>query len=144
MRFLLFIASVLFSTTILAQDWMSDFEEAKSIASEKDQNILLVFSGSDWCAPCMKLENAIWLSEEFNDYANDHLVLLKADFPRKKKNKLTKEQREKNNLLAETYNSKGFFPLVVMLDKNGDVLGETGYKKLPPEDYIDLLVSLEQ
>ena len=143
MRLLLFLAYVLFSTTILAQDWMSDFEDAKTIASEKDQNILLVFSGSDWCAPCIKLEKAIWHSQEFKDYSKDHIVLLKADFPRKKKNKLTKDQQNENDQLAESYNSKGFFPLVVMLDKNGNVLGKTGYKNLPPDEYIDLLASLE-
>ncbi len=124
-----------------AQDWETDFEKAKKLATEKDRNIVLVFSGSDWCAPCIKLETEIWSTEEFINYANENFVLLKADFPRKKKNRLTEEQQEKNNQLAEKYNTRGYFPLVVVLDKNEKVLGTTGYKKIEPSEYIKLLSS---
>ena len=49
------------------------------------------------------------------NYAKDHFVMLKADFPRKRANKLNSEQQEKNNKLAEIYNQKGYFPFVVVL-----------------------------
>ena len=132
------ISSFLF---IHAQDWQTDFEEAKALATEKDRNIILVFSGSDWCAPCIKLETEIWSSEEFKNYSADHFILIKADFPRKRANKLTAQQQEKNNQLAEKYNTQGYFPFVVVLDKNGKVLGTTGYEKKEPADYIKLLAS---
>lgn len=129
------------STYSYAQDWKVNFEDAKTTSQENNQKIILVFSGSDWCAPCMKLEREIWNTTEFQDYAKDHFVLLKADFPRRKKNALTKQQQEQNNLLAETYNKEGYFPLVVVLDKNENVLGKTGYKKATPQDFIKLLNS---
>ncbi len=134
----LLISSFLF---INAQDWETDFDKAKKKATEEDRNIVLVFSGSDWCAPCIKLEKEIWSTEEFQNYARENFVLLKADFPRKKKNKLTDEQQEKNNQLAEKYNTQGYFPLVVVLDKNGKVLGTTGYEKMETSEYIKLLSS---
>ena len=134
----LLIGSFLF---INAQDWQTDFEKAKALATEKDRNIVLVFSGSDWCAPCIKLETEIWSSEEFKNYSADHFILIKADFPRKRANKLTDQQQEKNNQLAEKYNTQGYFPFVVVLDKNGKVLGTTGYEKKEPADYIKLLAS---
>ncbi len=56
--------------------------------------------------------------------------MLLADFPRKKQNMLPVEQQKKNEQLAETYNKNGYFPLVVVLDKDGKVLGQTGYKKI--------------
>jgi thioredoxin-related protein len=124
-----------------AQEWQTDFEKAKEIAAEKNQKIILVFSGSDWCAPCIKLDRQIWQSDEFKTYAKDNFVLLKADFPRKKNNKLSKEQQEKNNKLAEVYNTNGYFPFVIVLDKNGTVLGTTGYKKVTPKEYINILTS---
>lgn len=99
------------------------------------------FSGSDWCAPCMKLERTIWDSEEFRVYAKEHYVLVRADFPRKKSNKLSEEQEAKNAKLAEKYNSEGYFPLVVVMDKNASVLGKTGYEKLTPNEYIKHLNS---
>lgn len=124
-----------------AQEWHTDLAEAEKAAADQDRNIILVFQGSDWCAPCIKLENEIWSSEEFKNYAHDHFILLKADFPKKRDNKLSPEQQEKNNLLAEKYNVEGYFPLVVVLDKNGKVLGKTGYKKMTPAEYIELLSS---
>lgn len=124
-----------------AQEWHVDFTEAKKQATEKNQKIILVFQGSDWCTPCMKLENEIWSSQEFKAYASENLTLLKADFPRRRKNKLSKEQQKKNNTLAEKYNDKGLFPLVVVLDNTGKLLGKTGYKKTNPEEYIKILTS---
>ncbi len=128
-------------TKINAQEWQTDINKAKELAATKNCNIILVFQGTDWCAPCIKLENEIWNSEEFKNYAKDNFVLLKAEFPRKKKNKLLEEQQEKNNQLAEKYNKQGYFPLVVVLDKNGNVLGTDGYKKVTPTEYIKILTS---
>ncbi len=124
-----------------AQEWHTDFSEAKKQATKNNQKIILVFQGSDWCAPCMKLENEIWSSKVFKTYAKDNFVLLKADFPRRRKNKLSKEQQKKNGALAEKYNEKGIFPLVVVLDKNGKSLGATSYKKTTPEAYLKILNS---
>jgi len=124
-----------------AQEWLTDFNKAQKIAKEKKQKIILVFQGSDWCAPCMKLEKEIWNSEEFKTYAKENFVLLKADFPRKRKNKLSKEQQKKNGVLAEKYNERGIFPLVVVIDKTGKALGTTSYKKTTPKEYIKILIS---
>lgn len=126
------------------QEWNYNLKDSQKIASEKNQNILLVFSGSDWCGPCIKLDQDIWKSSEFINYAQDHLVLLKADFPRKKKNKLSKEQQVQNDKLAEKYNIQGYFPFVVLLNSKGEVLGETSYKKdYLPSDYINYFSDFE-
>ncbi|MAW95918.1 MULTISPECIES: thioredoxin family protein [unclassified Leeuwenhoekiella] len=119
-----------------AQEWQNDFGKAKSLAAKQDKPIILVFQGSDWCAPCIKLNKEIWETEAFQSYAKDHYVMLQADFPRKAKNALPAAQQEANNKLAETYNKNGYFPLVVVLDKNGKVLGNAGYEKTTPAAYI--------
>ena len=127
--------------TISAQEWISDLASAKKIALEKNKKIILVFQGSDWCAPCIKLDKEIWNTSQFIAYANDHFVMLKADFPRKEKNKLSETQQQENIKLMEKYNKPGFFPYVVILDQTGKVLGNTGYKKMDPKAYIELLNS---
>lgn len=124
-----------------AQEWVTDFGKAKEIATQQKKPIILVFQGSDWCAPCIKLEREVWQTDVFKDYAATHFVMLKADFPKRKKNVLSVKQTEQNNKLAEVYNKNGYFPLVVVLDKDGKILGETGYKKLSPQEYIKLLNS---
>lgn len=126
-----------------AQNWKNDLEEAKAQAQKENKLILLVFQGSDWCAPCMKLEREIWTSSEFKEYAEEHYVLVKADFPRRARNQLPPAQQKKNNALAEKYNLEGYFPLVLLLDKEGMVLGKTGYKKISPKEYIALLESFK-
>jgi thioredoxin-related protein len=139
----LIVAGLFVLSGISAQKWETDFEVAKNMAQEKEKNIVLVFSGSDWCAPCMKLEKNIWKSQEFIDYSKNNFVLLKADFPRKKSNNLSQKQQEQNRLLAETYNKQGLFPFVAVLDKGGKILGTTGYKNISPNEYIELLHSFE-
>jgi thioredoxin-related protein len=132
------------SASAIAQNWLTDFNQARTKAVAEDKNILLVFSGSDWCAPCMKLDRFIWQSEEFKAFSNDHFILLRADFPKQKKNKLSDEQQAHNDRLAAKYNRNGYFPLVVILNKNGEIIGTTGYKNLSPAEYIKQLIALEK
>lgn len=126
-----------------SQNWKSSFEEAKSQAIAENKNIILVFSGSDWCAPCIKLDKSIWQSAEFKKEADQKWVLYKADFPKKKANLLAAEITSSNKKLASEYNKSGNFPLVLLLDKTGKVLGITGYKNTSPEQYIQLIHAFE-
>jgi thioredoxin-related protein len=127
-----------------SQNWKTNFDEAKQEALKENKNILLVFSGSDWCAPCIKLDNVVWKSEAFKLEAEKSWVTYKADFPKKKANQLSPEQTEKNNKLAEKYNRNGSFPLVILLDKTGKVIGMTGFKNISATEYIQLIHSLEK
>jgi thioredoxin-related protein len=133
----LIILLSLFLTLTPELDWKTDFQEAKELSKASDKKILLVFSGSDWCKPCIQLHRSLFETEEFAAYAKDHLVLLKADFPSQKKNQLSKEQTAKNEALAAQYNPNGEFPLAVFLDDNGKVLGSFGFDKTKtPVTYI--------
>lgn len=144
MKKIIFIISFLVPITMFSQNWKSNFEEAKAEAIKQEKNILLVFSGSDWCAPCIKLDKNIWQSEEFKKYSDQNYILYKADFPKKKANQLSETLKNQNNELAEKYNQNGNYPLVVLLDKNGKVLGMTGYKNVSPNDYLEILKSLDK
>jgi thioredoxin-related protein len=135
---------ILFVSTVgFAQDWQTDLEAAKKLATDQDKNIIIVFSGSDWCAPCIKLDKNIWQSDAFKNQSANDWILLKADFPRKKANELSKDQTAHNRKLAEKYNIEGSFPLVVLVDKNGKVLGKMGFKNVSPEEYIKMIHALE-
>ena len=144
MKKIAIIAFVFLTSFSFAQEWQTNFEEAKKIANEQDKNVVIVFSGSDWCAPCIKLDKNIWQSEAFKKEAAAEWILVKANFPRKKANELSKEQTNHNRNLAEKYNADGSFPLVVVLDKNGKVLGKMGFKNVSPEEYIKMIHALEK
>lgn len=127
--------------TTTAQEWQTDFAKAKQIATTEKKPIILVFQGSDWCAPCIKLNREIWSTDTFKKYADKNYVMLQADFPRKKINSLSEAQTKANAVLAEKYNKQGYFPFVVVLNSEGKVLGESSYKKITPEKYIEELNS---
>ncbi len=127
-----------------SQNWKTNFEEAQKEATEQNKNILLVFSGSDWCAPCIKLDNIVWKSDAFKSESEKNWVIYKADFPKKKANQLSPELAESNSKLAEKYNRNGSFPLVILLDKTGKVIGMTGFKDISASEYIQLIHSLEK
>lgn len=127
---------------LFGQDWQTDLAKAHKLAKEGQKNIVLVFQGSDWCAPCIKLDREIWSTEEFQHLAKDKFVMLKADFPRRQKNKLPSDQEEQNKELASRYNPKGYFPYVVVMEASGKVLGDAGYEKTTPKEYFQKLSSL--
>ncbi len=114
------------------------FEQAKQQAHEQHKLILLNFSGSDWCGPCIKLKKDFLEIPAFQQFSDSTLVFINADFPRQKKHQLSKEEQQQNDLLAEHYNAKGAFPFTVLLDENGRPLKSwEGYPKEKPEEFID-------
>jgi thioredoxin-related protein len=136
-KYLLSLLFVSF-TTIGIDNWLTDFEQAKVIASNEKKLILLNFSGSDWCVPCISLRKDIFEQDEFKKFAAEKLVLVNADFPRKKANALSKEQTTKNEQLADKYNSKGSFPLTILMTSNGKILQVwDGYYKKGTQSFIN-------
>ncbi|WP_130733760.1 thioredoxin family protein [Flavobacterium sp. J27] len=144
MKKIVILLFLLVTTIGFSQDWKYNFEEAKEVAKKENKDIVLIFSGSDWCAPCIKLDKNIWQSEAFKKESSDKWILVKANFPRKKANQLSEEQTEHNRNLAEKYNIEGSFPLVVLLDNNGKVLGKMGFKNVSPEEYIKMIYALKK
>lgn len=104
--------------------WGSDFDKAKTDAVQNHKYIVINFSGSDWCGPCIKLKRDILDTPEFFGFADKNLALVRADFPRLKKNQLDKKQTAMNEALAEKYNQEGKFPLTVLVGADGKVLKE--------------------
>lgn len=121
MKALLIIPVLLFLSSL---EWFDNFDAAKEAAGKQHKYILLNFSGSDWCGPCIKMKKEVFESQAFAELAEKKLILVRADFPRSKKNQLSNEQKEHNEVLAEKYNPSGKFPLTVLLDEKGTVIRE--------------------
>jgi thioredoxin-related protein len=120
--------------------WLTNFDEAKDMAGKENKFILLNFSGSDWCAPCIKMKQEVFQNEAFMSIADEQLVLIRADFPRSKKNQLSNEHKAHNEALAEEFNPLGKFPYTLLLDKNGKVLKEwDGYEFASQDKFIAAL-----
>ena len=132
---------LLISSFGFAQETES-FAQKLEKAKTEHKKVLLYFSGSDWCAPCIKFKKFIVNTEEFKNFAAENLVLYNADFPRQSKNKLAKEIEKENEALAEKYNSKGQFPLILLLDENGNIVKKwEEYPKETVQEFIEKLKS---
>ena len=122
---------------LAAAEWLTNFDQAQEKAQKEDRAILLYFAGSDWCAPCIKLKKEIFETETFQSFAKDNLVLLMADFPRRKANRLPADQEKHNEALAEKYNNMGTFPMTVLINGEGKTLAKwEGYQSTEPASFI--------
>jgi len=126
------VVSLLAAVPALAQTapvaWVSSLPMALAQAKASQKPVLAVFSGSDWCKPCMMLKQEVFDQPEFAQYAKDKFVLARFDFPRNKKNRLDPAQTKLNEDAAAQLNKAGEFPAVVLLSPEGKILARTGYR----------------
>lgn len=137
--FLFFTSFFLFNTP----NWHHNLEEAKQVAQKEHKYILLNFSGSDWCGPCIRMHKEVFDSDTFINFSAAHLVLVNADFPRLRKNQLEKKQQEINDALADKYNPTGKFPYTVLLSEDGKPVKDwEGFTGAKPEAFCNTLAAL--
>jgi uncharacterized protein YyaL (SSP411 family) len=108
--------------------WTTSLPAALQQAQATGRPVLAVFSGSDWCKPCMMLKQEVFDQPEFVQFAQDKLVLARFDFPRNKKNKLPADQARLSEQAAAQLNKGGEFPLVLVLAPDGKILARSGYR----------------
>lgn len=114
-------------------EWLEDYSKASQYAREENKLLLMDFTGSDWCGWCIKLDEEIFSKQEFKDYAEENLVLLKVDFPKHKA--LAAGVQQQNKSLSGQYRISGF-PTVVILDPQGRQVGTLGYMEGGPGAFI--------
>lgn len=124
---LLTIAAALAALSLNAAElqWHTDLAKAKEKAAAENKQILINFTGSDWCGFCIKLQKEVFSKPEFAEFANKQLVLVELDFPRNKEQ--SAELKAANKKLQEQYKVSGF-PTLILLDSHGKKTGEmVGY-----------------
>lgn len=125
--------------------WLTDYNVAKTEAASNNKLVLISFSGSDWCGPCIRTRKEIFNTETFQNFAKEKLVLVQADFPRAKKNQLSKEQVKKNEALADKYNKEGVFPLTLLVNSAGKVLIQwEGFPNETPAQFVNEIKAIEK
>ena len=117
--------------------FIDDFDAAMTNAAKSGRVVVAVFSGSDWCIWCQRLEKEILSDEAFIKDATNRYELVFLDFPQDKT--LVRESLAKRNQeLAEYYHIQGY-PTVILLDSKGEVLHTTGYRKGGGAKYVKYL-----
>ncbi|QNN23921.1 thioredoxin family protein [Planctomycetales bacterium ZRK34] len=113
--------------------WLIQYEQAAEQSKQSKRPILAYFTGSDWCEWCAKFEKQVLETDVFKQWADEHVILLKLDFPKSRSQ--ADEVKQQNMKLKEKYHVKGF-PTVLFLDADGQVINRTGYRPGGPDAWI--------
>ena len=132
--------AVVFAATALAatstpQGFTDNLDEALKSAKANKRYVVAVFSGSDWCGWCKKLEKEILSTETFRKGATGRYELVYIDNPRNK-NLLSEHGKKNNSELTSKYDIHGF-PTVLILDADGKKVAEMGYDAGGPKKYLE-------
>lgn len=101
-----------------ALQWQTKPDVALDKAAADGRTVLMEFTGSDWCPPCIHLRTKVFPTPEFESYAGEkNLVLIELDFPRDAR-KLTREQAAINESWRAKYDINSF-PTILLLDGDG-------------------------
>jgi thioredoxin-related protein len=128
-KLILVVSGILTMSFVYSQ---TIFENAKKDAGDHHKLILLNFSGSDWCIPCIKMHKEIFENDGFKNMSDSLLVIINADFPRNKKSQQDISIRKQNEELADKYNPNGAFPYTLLLNSDGKIL--KAWEGLPKGD----------
>jgi len=119
--------------------WLPDLDEGRRLAAARGKDLLINFTGTAWCAPCVELEYDIFEQPEFEP-VSEHFVLVRLDFPASEED-LPPELREKYVAWKERYGIRAF-PTVILADATGRPYALTGNVGLGPDDYVRHLSEL--
>ena len=140
-RSILFLLAFLWVAQFAAAaEWQTDYDKALQTAKTENKRVLLDFTGSDWCGPCIQLKRRVFSRPEFISYAEKNLVLVEIDYPQRKKQSAS--LLKQNERLAKQYgiDEKGY-PTLVLLDPSGKTVREvSGYDG---ENATDMIAWIE-
>ncbi len=121
--------------------WETDFATAVDQARARKCHVLILYTGSDWCSWCHKMDAEVYSQPEFARYSHDKFVLLKLDYPRHTPQ--PEDVRNQNADLLRRYSVRGY-PAVVLADAKGNALGRIdGYQPGGPGHFIQMLQAYE-
>lgn len=136
------VAEPLTSPAVAGEGWIEDFDEAVAMARKEGKNLLVDFTGSDWCGWCIRLHKEVFDHESWSQAAKEEYVLVALDFPRGEEVKAKVPNPKRNQELSEMYGVKGF-PTILLMTPDGDVFGRTGYEAGGPESYLAHMADLK-
>ncbi len=124
---------ILAGSLLAGENWLDNLDTAKSQAAEEGKYVLVDFTGSDWCHWCKKLDGEVFEQKTWKEFAQENLVQVALDFPRKKAQ--TDEVKARNRQWMNEYGVRGF-PTIFLLDPQGNKVAQTGYQKGGAKNYI--------
>jgi thiol-disulfide isomerase/thioredoxin len=123
--------------------WLADFDAAAIVAAAQDKDLLVDFTGSDWCTWCKRLDAEVFRHDAFLREAQRRYVLVALDFPNGEDARKQVPNPERNQELAERFEIQRF-PTVLLMTPEGEVYAQTGYEPGGPERYVEHVATLRE
>lgn len=117
-------------------NWYTNYTQAAAAAKQANKPMILFFTGRDWCGWCKKLDQEVFLSPDFIKAVGNNFIFVELDFPMNKQ--IPQPLSQQNVMLKQQFGITGY-PTVIILDPNGNVLGETGYRPGGGKAYAEYL-----
>ena len=121
------------------EGWTDDFEAARKRAATEGKDLLIDFTGSDWCSWCVKLRKEVFEQPGFAA-AREKFILVELDYP-EDKSRVTEAVALQNADLLKKYPITGY-PTILLCDADGRPYAATGYQAGGPAEYLPHLDSL--
>jgi thioredoxin-related protein len=135
------VLSLSFVTAQEAQ-WIQNFADAKAKAKAEKKDLLIDFTGSDWCIWCKRLDKEVFADAKFQEGVANRYILVKLDFPNDKK-LVTEEIQKQNEQLQKEWSIQGF-PTIFLADAEGRPFAQTGYQQGGGAKYLEHMAELEK
>jgi len=138
------LAGAVFTSLAVAQEaqWIQNFAEAKAKAKAEKKDLLIDFTGSDWCIWCKRLDKEVFAEEGFQKEIQKGFILVKLDFPQDK-SLVTAEIQKQNEQLQKDWSIEGF-PTIFLADAEGRPYAQTGYQKGGGDEYLKHVAELSK
>lgn len=116
-------------------------EAAKLLAREQGRDIMLEFTGKEWCPPCIHLRTKILETAEFDKAVGDKYVLVEVIFPRLPSAvaAIPEEQRNANEKLLVHHRIETGLPTVLLLDAEGFPYAQVAGARRTTAEYLKAL-----
>jgi protein disulfide-isomerase len=115
--------------------WSNDYSLVLERASREQKPMMLLFTGSDWCSYCTKIEKEVFSQPEFVSWADEKFIPMIVDFPRSKR--LASDIAGQNEQLKDRFSRyvEGY-PTVLFVQPDGQVIGKMGYERGGAKNWI--------
>jgi protein disulfide-isomerase len=151
-QILIIVLSLLLSSTVISQEtgsslvWETNLEKALELSKKSGKPILANFTGSDWCGWCKKLKANAFDKPEFKEWADENVVLLEVDFPRRKQ--LPQELKDQNYALQNAFGVRGYPTIHIFtgeINKSTgqftiNKYGKTGYPRAEQSEVCSMFI----
>jgi protein disulfide-isomerase len=135
----LFAGSINCSEAADRINWFTNYDEAVKTSRNTTKPMVLLFTGSDWCTWCIKLEDEAFNSPDFANAVGDKFVFVKLDFPLNRSQPT--EVTAQNKRLQKQFDVQGY-PSVIILDSQQRKIANTGYRPGGGKQYATHLLQL--